>query len=57
MRNEMFVSNERLSKFKVKMNWNQEELDNWMLAAKQKEEDAMALAACVSCYTLQQHAC
>ncbi|CAB1119455.1 unnamed protein product [Ectocarpus sp. CCAP 1310/34] len=30
-------------RFKLQMNWNQEELEQWALAAKQKEEDNLAL--------------
>ena len=29
--------------FKLQMNWNQEEIEQWALAAKQKEEDTLAL--------------
>ena len=29
--------------FKLQMNWNQEELEQWALAARQKEEDNLAL--------------
>lgn len=32
-----------MDKFKLQMNWNQEELEQWALAAKQKEEDNLAL--------------
>lgn len=32
-----------MDKFKLLMNWNQEELEQWALAAKQKEEDNLAL--------------
>lgn len=31
--------NERLDQFKLLMNWNQEELEQWALASRQKEED------------------
>eukprot|EP01083_Nonionella_stella_P066603 175544_1 len=41
--NQIFSSNEKLEQFKLRMNWNQEELDNWALASKQKEDDYMAL--------------
>ena len=36
--------NEKMEQFKMKMNWNQEELDSWALASRQKEEDLEALA-------------
>mmetsp|Transcript_19163 Transcript_19163/g.51608 ORF Transcript_19163/g.51608 Transcript_19163/m.51608 type:complete len:883 (+) Transcript_19163:180-2828(+) len=42
--NAMFKGNEQMDAFKLKMNWNQEELEQWALAARQKEEDSMALA-------------
>ena len=35
--------NEKMEQFKLLMNWNQEELDQWVLAQKQKEEDNLAL--------------
>lgn len=35
---------ERMDAFKLRMNWSQEELEQWALAARQKEEDALALA-------------
>jgi hypothetical protein len=35
--------NERLDQFKLLMNWNQEELEQWALASRQKEEDNLAL--------------
>jgi chromosome segregation ATPase len=39
----MFAANEKLEQFKQNMNWNQEELLQWSLAAKQKDEDKEAL--------------
>jgi chromosome segregation ATPase len=36
-------SNEKMDEFKMKMNWNQEELERWAIAAKQKEDDTNAL--------------
>jgi hypothetical protein len=39
----IFKANERLDQFKLEMNWNQEELEQWALAARQKEEDNLAL--------------
>eukprot|EP00747_Dinoflagellata_sp_TGD_P162413 gnl/TRDRNA2_/TRDRNA2_179979_c0_seq1.p1 gnl/TRDRNA2_/TRDRNA2_179979_c0~~gnl/TRDRNA2_/TRDRNA2_179979_c0_seq1.p1 ORF type:complete len:930 (-),score=334.27 gnl/TRDRNA2_/TRDRNA2_179979_c0_seq1:125-2803(-) len=41
--NEIMKGNERLDQFKLEMNWNQEELEQWAIAAKQKEEDEMTL--------------
>eukprot|EP00921_Rhytidocystis_pertsovi_P006212 GHVQ01010585.1.p1 GENE.GHVQ01010585.1~~GHVQ01010585.1.p1 ORF type:complete len:726 (+),score=128.82 GHVQ01010585.1:318-2495(+) len=39
VQNEIYSGNEKLDQFKLEMNWNQEELEQWALAAKQKEED------------------
>mmetsp|Transcript_10381 Transcript_10381/g.31931 ORF Transcript_10381/g.31931 Transcript_10381/m.31931 type:complete len:882 (-) Transcript_10381:323-2968(-) len=39
----IFKSNEKMDQFKLQMNWNQEELEQWALAARQKEEDNLAL--------------
>ena len=39
----VFKGNERMDQFKLQMNWNQEELEQWALAARQKEEDNLAL--------------
>jgi len=39
----IFKSNERMDEFKMQMNWNQEELEQWAVAARQKEEDNVAL--------------
>jgi len=41
--NELMRGNERLDQFKLEMNWNQEELEQWAIAARQKEEDEMTL--------------
>ena len=41
--NMIFKANEQMDKFKLKMNWNQEELDQWALATRQKEEDHLTL--------------
>merc|ERR1712060_359060 len=41
--NELMRGNEKLDQFKLEMNWNQEELEQWAIAAKQKEEDEMTL--------------
>merc|ERR1712146_135961 len=40
--NEIMKGNEKLDQFKLEMNWNQEELEQWALAA-QKEEDELTL--------------
>lgn len=42
--NAMFRGNEKLDEFKLRMSWNQEELEQWVLASRQKEEDALAIA-------------
>ena len=34
---------EKMDQFKLLMNWNQEELEQWALAARQKEEDNLSL--------------
>ncbi len=39
----IFKANEQMDKYKLMMNWNQEELEQWALAARQKEEDYLAL--------------
>lgn len=44
IQNNHFVATETLEQFKQQMNWNQEELLQWSLAAKQKDEDRAALA-------------
>ncbi|GLD95471.1 hypothetical protein PINS_up004116 [Pythium insidiosum] len=43
IQNFIFKGNEEMDKFKLQMNWNQDEMEQWTMAAKQKEEDAMAL--------------
>ena len=43
VQNGIFKGNERMDQFKLEMNWNQEELEQWALAAKQKEDDNLAL--------------
>lgn len=40
---DIYRANERMDEFKMQMNWNQEELEQWAVAAKQKEEDNIAL--------------
>jgi hypothetical protein len=39
----IFKGNEKMDQFKLLMNWNQEEMEQWVLAQKQKEEDNLAL--------------
>jgi hypothetical protein len=39
----IFKGSEKLDQFKLLMNWNQEELDQWAVAQKQKEDDNQAL--------------
>merc|ERR1711879_708279 len=41
--NELMRGNERLDQFKLEMNWNQEELEQWAIAARQKEEDELTI--------------
>jgi coiled-coil domain-containing protein 39 len=41
--NSIFRGNERMDAFKLQMNWNQEEMEQWAVAARQKEEDNLAL--------------
>ena len=41
--NGIFALNEKMEQFKLRMNWKAEELQQWQLAAKQKEEDQIAL--------------
>lgn len=41
--NAIYRGNEKLDKYKVEMNWNQEELEQWVLAARQKEEDSLTM--------------
>merc|ERR1711998_813410 len=43
VQNKIFRGNESMDQFKVQLNWNQEELEQWVLASKQKEEDNVAL--------------
>ena len=37
--NAIFLSNEKLEKLRLQLNWNQEELEQWSLASKQKQDD------------------
>lgn len=39
----IYSGTEKLDQFKLLMNWNQEELEQWALAARQKEEDNLSL--------------
>jgi len=41
--NELMRGNEKLDQFKLEMNWNQEELEQWAIASRQKEEDELTL--------------
>merc|ERR1711879_92474 len=41
--NQLMRGNERLDQFKLEMNWNQEELEQWAIAARQKEDDELTL--------------
>eukprot|EP00928_Gymnodinium_smaydae_P048052 TRINITY_DN320_c0_g2_i1.p1 TRINITY_DN320_c0_g2~~TRINITY_DN320_c0_g2_i1.p1 ORF type:complete len:893 (-),score=305.30 TRINITY_DN320_c0_g2_i1:246-2924(-) len=41
--NELMRGSEKLDQFKLEMNWNQEELEQWAIAAKQKEEDELTI--------------
>lgn len=43
IQNQIFKANEKMEEYKLQMNFNQEELEQWSLAAKQKEEDNLAL--------------
>lgn len=43
LQNFLFKGNDTMDKFKLQMNWNQDEMEQWAMAAKQKEDDAMAL--------------
>eukprot|EP01012_Entosiphon_sulcatum_P050738 TRINITY_DN69648_c0_g1_i1.p1 TRINITY_DN69648_c0_g1~~TRINITY_DN69648_c0_g1_i1.p1 ORF type:complete len:868 (+),score=296.52 TRINITY_DN69648_c0_g1_i1:132-2735(+) len=43
IQNAIFQGNVRMDEYKAHMNFNQEELEQWDLARKQKEDDAMAL--------------
>ena len=39
----IYRANEKMDEFKMQMNWNQDELEQWATAAKQKEEDNLTL--------------
>lgn len=40
---QVFKHNEKLDGYKLLMNWNEEEMEQWALAQRQKEEDNSAL--------------
>jgi len=48
MQNAIFKGNEKLDQYNMEMTLNREELEQWALAAKQKEEDNQALMRYVS---------
>lgn len=39
----IFENNQKIEKIRLEINWNQEEMDQWLLAARQKEEDGLAM--------------
>ena len=39
----IFENNQKIEKTRLEINWNQEEMDQWLFAAKQKQEDGLAL--------------
>lgn len=41
--NQIRISQTRIEQFKSEMNYNQQELDQWMVIARQKEEDHLVL--------------
>ena len=43
VQNQIFKANEEMDSYKLNMNWNQEDLEQWAMAARQKEEDNLAL--------------
>ena len=43
LQNQIYKGSEKMDQFKILMNWNQEELEQWALAQRQKEEDNTAL--------------
>jgi chromosome segregation ATPase len=43
VQSQIYKATEKMDEFKMQMNWNQEELEQWALAAKQKEEDFLAI--------------
>ena len=43
LQNSIYKATEKMDQFKLLMNWNQEEIEQWALAQRQKEEDNAAL--------------
>ena len=43
VQNQIFKGNEKMDQYKLEMIWNQEELEQWALAARQKEADNLTL--------------
>ena len=43
LQTQLHLGGEKLDQFKLTMNWNQEELEQWAEASRQKEEDNLAL--------------
>lgn len=43
LQNNIYKANEKMDEFKMQMNWNQEDLDQWAIASRQKEEDNLVL--------------
>ena len=43
LQNNIYKANEKMDEFKMQMNWNQEDLDQWAVASRQKEEDNLAI--------------
>ena len=43
LQNQIFKGNEKMDQYKMEMNWNQEEMEQWVLAYRQKEADNLAL--------------
>lgn len=43
LQNDIYKANENMDELKLKMNWTQDDLEKWALAARQKEDDNMAL--------------
>lgn len=39
----IFRTNEKVEQIKLELNWNQEELEQWAITGKQKEEDNVIL--------------
>eukprot|EP00916_Digyalum_oweni_P019392 GHVL01032253.1.p1 GENE.GHVL01032253.1~~GHVL01032253.1.p1 ORF type:complete len:940 (-),score=187.98 GHVL01032253.1:4497-7316(-) len=40
---DVFRGNEKISDFQKKMNWNEEELENWKMHERQRDEDMLAI--------------